>query len=143
MDRILKDYLQVSQHLSQLFREHFGKLNLTFPQALALSVLGREGPMPISKLAEKTGGANSTVSGIMDRLERVGLARRKRSEQDRRVIYVEVTEEYRRRQEEAQTGVGEYFDNLLSGLTPAEREEVARGLELFERALNKEDGTQD
>lgn len=31
MDQILMHYLQVSQHMSQQFRNHFGKLNLTFP----------------------------------------------------------------------------------------------------------------
>ena len=68
MDQILMHYLQVSQHMSQQFRNHFGKLNLTFPQALALNILGSEGPMPISRLAERTGSANSTISGIVDRL---------------------------------------------------------------------------
>ena len=32
--------------------------------------------MPISALAERTGSANSTVSGIVDRLEKLELARR-------------------------------------------------------------------
>ena len=79
MDRILMNYLKLNQHLSQQFRSHFGKVNLTFPQALALSVMGAEGPMPISKLADQVGSANSTISGIVDRLERLGLARRTRS----------------------------------------------------------------
>ena len=63
-DDILMTYLRVSQHMSRLFRVHFGRLQLTFPQALVLTVLGEEGPMPISTLAERTGSANSTVSGI-------------------------------------------------------------------------------
>ena len=135
MDRILMNYIQVSQHLSQHFRSHFGKMNLTFPQALALSVLGSEGPMPISKLAEKMGSANSTISGIVDRLERLELARRTRSELDHRVIYVEATEKYMELRNRAKTGVNEYFTALLDTLEPGEREEVARGLELLDRAL--------
>lgn len=54
-DDILMTYLRVSQHMSRLFRVHFGRLQLTFPQALVLTVLGEEGPMPISTLAERTG----------------------------------------------------------------------------------------
>ncbi len=135
MDRILMNYIQVSQHLSQQFRSHFGKMNLTFPQALALSVLGAEGPMPISKLAEKMGSANSTISGIVDRLERLELAKRTRSELDHRVIYVEATAKYVELRNKAKTGVNEYFDALLDTLRPEEREEVARGLELLDRAL--------
>lgn len=135
MDHVLMYYLRVSQHLSQQFRSHFGKLNLTFPQALVLSVLGGEGPMPISQLAERTGSANSTVSGIVDRLEKLGLARRTRSETDHRVIYVESTDHYQKLRTKAETGVNEYFDSLLGELAPEEQETVARGLKLLDRAL--------
>lgn len=140
MDRILMNYIQVSQHLSQQFRSHFGKMNLTFPQALALSVMGAEGPMPISKLAEKMGSANSTISGIVDRLERLELAKRTRSELDHRVIYVETTPKYVEIRNKAKTGVNEYFGSLLDTLKPEEREEVAHALGLLDRALtNKKD----
>ena len=73
---IFVSYLRVTQHMSQQFRSHFGRLDLTFPQALVLTVLGEDGPVPISALAERTGSANSTVSGIVDRLEKLGLASR-------------------------------------------------------------------
>lgn len=136
MDHILMYYLRVSQHLSQQFRTHLGKLELTFPQALALSTLNEQGSMPISKLAELTGSANSTISGVIDRLEKLGLAKRKRSEQDRRVIYVEVTDKYRKLQDKAEAGVNEYFDQLLNAqLTAAERKTVAQGLQLLDKAL--------
>lgn len=141
MDTILATYLQVSQHLSRHFRTHFGKLELTFPQALALNVLGAEGPMPISKLAEKTSSANSTTSGVVDRLERLGLARRTRSELDHRVIQVEVTEKYGQILARTETGVAEYFDSLLDTLSEEERAAVARGLELLDRALAGGEGS--
>ena len=76
---IFVSYLRVTQHMSQQFRSHFGRLDLTFPQALVLPVLGADGPVPISALAERTGSANSTVSGLVDRLEKLGPARRQRS----------------------------------------------------------------
>jgi len=72
---IFMSYLRVTQHMSQQFRSHFGRLDLTFPQALVLTVLGEDGPVPISALAERTGSANSTVSGIVDRLGQLGAAR--------------------------------------------------------------------
>ena len=139
MDNILSSYLQVSQHLSQHFRSHLGKLDLTFPQALTLSALGTDGPIPISKLAERTGSANSTISGVVDRLERLGLAKRTRSDLDRRVILVETTEKYRKLLGKAEVGVGEYFDSLLDHLDPEERKIIAQGLELLDKALTVED----
>lgn len=138
MDSILMYYIRIGQHLSQKARRHFGKLNLTFPQATALNVLGKEGPMPISRLAELTGSANSTISGIVDRLERLGLARRTRSELDHRVIYVEATEEYHKRMDTLQIGVNEYFDTLLDTLKPEEREQIKASLQLLDRVLAEE-----
>ena len=139
MDHILSYYLRVSQHLSHQFRTHFGKLDLTFPQALALSTLNDQGAMPISKLAELTGSANSTISGVVDRLEKLGLAKRSRSELDHRVIYVEATEKYRKLQDRAEAGVSEYFSQLLgSHLTPSERDTIIQGLTLLDRALTQE-----
>ena len=139
MDHILMYYLRVSQHLSQQFRSHFGKLNLTFPQALVLSVLGTDGAMPISRLAEQTGSANSTVSGIVDRLEKLGLAKRTRSEADRRVIYVEATPRYKDLRDQAETGVNEYFDGLLEALKPEERQSICEALQLLDQTLVRAD----
>ena len=136
MDKILKTYLGVTQHFSQQFREHFGKLNLTFPQALTMNVLGTEGPMPISKLAEKTGSANSTISGVVDRLERLDLARRTRSTTDHRVITVEATEKYEALRQKANLGVSAYFESLLSSLSPEEIKTVTKGLELLDKAVS-------
>ena len=68
---IFMSYLRVTQHMSQQFRSHFGRLDLTFPQALVLTVLGEDGPVPISALAEAAGSANSTISGVVDRLEKL------------------------------------------------------------------------
>ena len=137
MDYILRDYFRVSQHLNRLFRNHFKQWDLTFPQALALSVLDRCGPMPISKLAERTGSANSTTSCVVDRLETLGLARRIRSGNDRRVILVEVGEAYARLKEEASVGVEEYFTTLLDRLDPEERDQIVRGLATLEQALGR------
>ena len=132
---ILMIYLRVSQRMSRLFRCHLEKLRLTFPQALALNVLGEEGPLPISVLAERTGSANSTVSGIVDRLEKLELARRVRSGEDRRVIYVAVTSKYQSLRERAEADVGGYFASVLSTMTAEDRDMVARALLRLDEAL--------
>ncbi len=132
---ILHTYLRVTQHLSQQFRSYFGQFSLTFPQAMVLTVLGETGPIPISQLAERTGSANSTISGIVDRLEKLGLVRRIRSKQDRRVIRVETTEEYRGMRNQALDSVNDYFSGLISGISPEERAELLRALTTLDRVL--------
>ena len=140
---LLMTYLRVSQHMSRLFREHFGRLHLTFPQALVLSVLGEEGPLPISALAERTGSANSTVSGIVDRLEKLELARRERSGLDRRVILVAATEQYETLRQRAVTDVGGYFSSVLATLSQEGRAMVAQALSKLDEALlaKEQEGT--
>ena len=134
---ILMCYLRVTQHMSQQFRSHFGRLDLTFPQALVLTVLGEDGPLPISALAERTGSANSTVSGIVDRLEKLDLARRERSEADRRVIYVTATDKYKELRRKAETNVSGYFSSLMDSMEPGDRELVFSALEKLDEALVK------
>ena len=140
MQNVLMSYLRVTQHMSQQFRAHFGRLNLTFPQALVLNVLGEEGPVPISMLAERTGSANSTVSGIVDRLEKLGLAKRERSENDRRVIYVSATEKYRALREKAATDVSGYFNSLLDTMAPEDKTMVAEAFQKLDAVLTAAGG---
>ena len=130
-------YLRVTQHMSQQFRSHFGRMDLTFPQAMILTVLGEDGPVPISVLAERTGSANSTVSGIVDRLEKLGLAKRQRSETDRRVIYVSATEKYAELRDRAVTDVHSYFSDLMSSMPEEDRNLVASALQKLDEALNR------
>ncbi len=138
---ILSAYLKVTQHLSQQFRHHFGQLNLTFPQALVLTVLGEEGPMPISELAERTGSANSTISGIVDRLEKLGLLKRERSNKDRRVIYVSSTAEYTAMRKKATTSVNGYFAGLIEKIDPTDRQEILIALGKLDSVLREEEKT--
>ena len=128
-------YLRVTQHMSQQFRNHFSQMDLTFPQAMVLTVLGEDGPVPISVLAERTGSANSTISGIVDRLEKLGLAKRERSEQDRRVIYVSATEQYQLLRTQTATDVSGYFNSILDTLGEADKALIAEALRKLEAAL--------
>ena len=69
--QILHGYLRLYRSISEEYRGQFGTVTLTFPQTLVLSLLSAEGPMPISELAKATGSANSTISGVLDRLEQM------------------------------------------------------------------------
>lgn len=136
-NEVLHAYLQVSRRISEELRGHFGKLNLTFPQTLVLTLLDNDGPMPISALAKATGSANSTISGVVDRLEKSGLLRRVRSEQDRRVIFVEVTEKYREIQEESKNYALSRFSQSINSLSEEELHQVLTGLNLMQKALER------
>lgn len=136
---ILHTYLRIYRSISEEYRGRFGNINLTFPQTLVLSLLSSEGSMPISELARATGSANSTISGVLDRLEQMDLIQRVRSEKDRRVVYVTLTPHFDEVREELEGSVEDSFPGLIDKLSPEEVEQVRTGLEVLERTLKRED----
>lgn len=134
---ILHIYLRIYRSISEEFRGRFGKINLTFPQTLVLSLLSSEGSMPISELARATGSANSTISGVLDRLEQMELIQRVRSEKDRRVVYVSLTPYYETIRGELEASVRENFPGLIDKLSPQEVEQIRTRLDVLEKALNR------
>src|SRR5271168_2860404 len=83
------DRLQI--RFARLLREY----GLTSPtQYNILRILRGEGkPLPILEIASRTITVVPGITGLVDRLEQAGLALRERCEQDRRIIYVALTDQ--------------------------------------------------
>src|SRR3954468_5438761 len=70
---------------ARLFREY----GLTPSQYNVLRILRGEGkPLPILEVADRMLAAVPGITGLIDRLERMGLVARDRSTEDRRVVLV-------------------------------------------------------
>ena len=67
-----------------------GRLGINTTDLECLDHISR-GPVAAGQLAELTGLTTGAVTGVMDRLERAGLARRERDADDRRKILVTAT----------------------------------------------------
>jgi DNA-binding MarR family transcriptional regulator len=65
---------------------------LTAPQVSVLRALVESEGLSLKDLSARVGLAHSTVSSIVDRLERRGLVRRRTSAADRRLTCISVTE---------------------------------------------------
>ena len=75
-----------------MFHEAVGAyLGVSAGDQRALTLIGRHGPMSAGDLAEKTGLTPGAVTGMIDRLERAGLARRDHDAKDRRRVLVTAT----------------------------------------------------
>jgi DNA-binding MarR family transcriptional regulator len=66
-------------------------VGLTGPQLFILRELFLEQPKTLSDLAKALELSNSTVSGIIDRMEKQGLVERKRDDKDRRIVWISTT----------------------------------------------------
>src|SRR6185312_705182 len=58
-----------------------------------LDFLNLEGRVTAGRLAEVTGLTTGAITGVVDRLEKAGLARRERDEADRRKVFIVVVPE--------------------------------------------------
>jgi DNA-binding MarR family transcriptional regulator len=65
---------------------------LTFAQTRLLFLLDRNGPSPVSRVAEWFGVGLPAASGIVDRVERHGLVSRQHRLDDRRVVECRLTD---------------------------------------------------
>ncbi|MGA2141737.1 MAG: MarR family transcriptional regulator [Brevinematales bacterium] len=73
--RLLKEVIVFFKHK---MNKAFEKSGLTVPQGMLLAVLGKEGKLNIHELGDRLFMTNSTVSGVVDRLEKLGIVERAR-----------------------------------------------------------------
>ncbi|NIR45917.1 MAG: winged helix-turn-helix transcriptional regulator [Gemmatimonadetes bacterium] len=114
-----------SRYLSQ----HYG---LTGPQLLLLRELTGGDNGTVGRLAEAISVSQATLTGIIDRLERKGLVRRRRDQADKRRVVVEVTGTGRRA---LQSPPSLLQDSFVEKFTRLEAEEQAQILASLERLL--------
>jgi len=89
---------------------------------VALSV----SPRRMSDLAECAQTSQASLTGIVDRLVEHGLVQRVRSEEDRRVVEVSLTEHGRRVTQQADAAFATRLAHVVEPLEPGERAELLR-----------------
>ena len=85
LDRALRETSAQSVLFSQAVADRVG-MNPTDLESL--DILARQGPMTAGRLAELTGLTTGAITGLVDRLENRGYARRERHPTDRRSVIV-------------------------------------------------------
>jgi DNA-binding MarR family transcriptional regulator len=103
---------------------------LTFGQMRLLFLLGKHGPSPMSRIAEWLGVGLPTASGVVERLERHGLAARQHRVDDRRVVDCQLTAAGHRVIDEIYGMRLEVMRQFLAVLTPDEQADMARLLKV-------------
>ena len=96
--------------------------------AATLLALFDEGPLSPSQIARRIMVKSSTVTGIIDRLEKKGLVVRMRNSPDRRVITIELTESGRELAEIAPPPIQHKIVDGLKRLVDTEKEEIIQSL---------------
>ena len=91
VDTIVEAILYLYTESRRLMKGVAASFGLTGPQLTVVKMLDEIGDMSLSELSERIRAQNSTVTGIIDRMEREGLVARSRSREDRRVVHIRLT----------------------------------------------------
>lgn len=130
---ILRTSDQYQNRFGRLFREY----GLTASQYNVLRILRGEGkPLPCLEIGERMIQVVPAMTGLVDRLEKQELVRRKRCTEDRRVIYIEVTRKALNLLEQMDEPVLNLHKELIGHLTRPELKELSRLMEKARLSLN-------
>lgn len=128
-----------------LFKHHmmkgFEDLGITAPQGMVVGTLSKLGQIKISELSDKLGLTNSTVSGIVDRLEKMNFVERVRSEEDRRVVYVRLSPDFQELHKDFHKRAEKNIEDLLLNADPKELDKISEGLYALRNLLEREGKT--
>jgi DNA-binding MarR family transcriptional regulator len=129
LERALRETSAQSVLFSQAVADRVG-MNPTDLESL--DILARNGPMTAGRLAEMTGLTTGAITGLVDRLERRGYARREPHPTDRRSVIVKpLVENAERDLGPAYVTMSEAMDELMSRY---DDEDLATILDFMTRA---------
>jgi DNA-binding MarR family transcriptional regulator len=124
------DQLQI--HFARLFRQY----GLTPSQYNVLRILRGEGaPLPILEIAERTVTVVPGITGLIDRLEAAGFVSRERSSEDRRVVYVALTDKAAKLLAKIDRPLVEMHERVMRHLTKTEINDLMRLLDKVRAGL--------
>ena len=107
-------------------------LKLSKTELFALLYLTRKEQTTMSELADTIGVPMSTATGLVDRLVRKSYVQRVRSEEDRRIVMLALTEKGERLVDEFKDIMSRYMSRIMEGLTKEEQQQLmAIALKVF------------
>jgi DNA-binding MarR family transcriptional regulator len=128
LDRRAADLQEIVQDIVKQFQlvnaaaANGPHLELKVQELHVVELLGDEGPHIMRELAQYLGVAVNSMTSIVDNLESKGLVRRQRSDEDRRVIRVELTDSGREIYQSLVEVKLRLFRSMLGALTSDEQE---------------------
>lgn len=129
---ILRTSDQMQNRLGRFFREY----GLTSSQYNVLRILRGEGkPMPSLDVAQRMIQVVPAITGLIDRLQKQGLVERRRCEEDRRVVYVEITPAALELLQRIDQPLADLHKELLGHLSRQELKDLSRLLEKSRESL--------
>lgn len=138
-DSIIASLNRIVRIINRRLQDLLKDFDLTEPQLRTLQELARLSPVPVGALATAVGVSQSTMTGILDRLEKRVLVTRTKDENDRRTVTIEITSEGTELLKRAPQPLEERFRQRLANLKESEQRSIAKALRKIEELIEHED----
>jgi len=138
IDEIFEIYSEIPKKLRKIMHSHFDFLghNITMQQAKLIQIIIENENMTHTDISKMMRIKNSTVSGIADSLVKKSLVTRKRSETDRRKVYLIVSDELKNEFKKFLREAHEKFLRILSSATDDDLENILKGFNTLNKVLD-------
>lgn len=100
--------------------------SLTISQFRMLHILTSQGKLKVADLADLLQVTSGAVTGMADRMIRFGLITRLRDETDRRVVYLDITEEGLLRKDELGAKYHELYAHIFEQISDEDKAHLQR-----------------
>lgn len=124
IEPVLDQLLKLARSLRRRQDEIARKRGLTLLQYSAIQMLRREGPLTVTELSKRLHLKHSTVSKLVDRMERDRLLIRVQSSGDRRAFRLRLTESALERVEGLSLSVTDFAWRVMGYLDPKEQAQL-------------------
>lgn len=127
----------INNKITNDINREFVSTGFTLPQLNVIKELALKNQLMVSELGQRMGLTNSTVSGILDRLEKQNMIERVRSQIDRRVVYVKLTPEGFSQVSRLRDIIDNYFNHLFFGVSEEKLKEIQNGLTTLNKIVSQ------
>lgn len=135
---IVKDLKIIMDLIRKTVKKEFYDMNLTNSQVLMIGILSHNKEMRIGDLSKEMGLSNSTVSGIVDKLEENQLIERIRSKEDRRVIKVKLKDCFKKNVKKKYNEVEKKITKIINKSSKEDLDFILQGLKNLKIILEEE-----
>jgi MarR family transcriptional regulator, organic hydroperoxide resistance regulator len=133
IDSIVETIIYLYTESRRLTKGLASQFGLTGPQLTVIKLLETFENLSLSSLSERIRAQNSTVTGIIDRMEREGLVRRDRSTADRRVVHISLSDKGQKLAKQIQVEPMEIFRGALLSLSHGDLRDLLRIMNKLQR----------
>jgi len=143
IDDINENVIEIEKYLRKVDniirkkgREILRDFNITVPQFLALQWLINNGSLTISELSQKMSLACSTITDLVDRMEKNELVTRVKDDKDKRVVRVQVLDNGHSLLKQVMNKRHLFLANKLNNFKDDDKQYLAKNLKSLYEAMD-------